>query len=114
MIMVMTLIYVLVNALDGLDRGTDFSINMTVIVYKQIGVIKDNLTIVNGMTLGVGIGSTVVRVGILRITIIAIVGFGTELLWIVLAALTIGHASCFWISRTAETMHHTFCDGGIG
>ena len=69
--------------------------------------------IVKGMTLSVGIGSTVVRAGILGITIFAIAGFGTELLWIVLAALAIDHARGFWMFRTAGTMHHALCDGGI-
>ena len=93
--MVITLVYVLVNVLDGLDRGTDFDIDMTVqvIACRQIGIIRDNVTIVKGMTLSVGIGSTIVTAGILRITIITIVGFRTELLWIVLAALAINHAS---------------------
>ena len=109
----MTLVYILVNILDGLDRGTDFDIDMTVIVCGQIGIIRDNITIVKGMTLSIGTGSTIVGAGIVGITIFAIAGFRTELLWIVLAALAINHANCFWMIGTTKTMHHALCDGGI-
>ena len=111
--MVMTLVYVLMNVLDGLDRGTDLDIDMAVIVCRQIGIVRDNTVIVKGMTFGIGIGSTIVRAGILGTTIFTKVGFRTELLWIVLAAPATNHASSIQMFRTTGTMHHSLCNGGI-
>src|SRR6202050_388040 len=110
---IMTFVYVLVDVFDGLDRGTDFNIDMTVIACGQIGIIRDDVAVVKGLTSGVGIGPTIVRSDIFWIAIFTKAGFRTEGLCIVLTALSINHAGCIWVFRTAGTMHHTLCDCGI-
>jgi hypothetical protein len=45
---VVTLVYIFMNILDGLDGGTDFDIDMTVVTCGQIGIIRDDITIVKG------------------------------------------------------------------
>jgi hypothetical protein len=55
---VMTLVYISMNILDGLDGGTDFDIDMTVVTCGQTGIIRDDIMIVKGMTLSIGINLT--------------------------------------------------------
>jgi hypothetical protein len=110
---VVTFVYVLVDIFDGLNRSTDLDIDMTVITCGQIGVIRDDIAIVKGLTSGIGIGPTIVGSGIFRITIFAEAGLRTEDLWKVLATLSIDHAGCGWEFRTARTVHHALSDSGI-
>src|ERR1700683_3700688 len=110
---VVTFVYILVDVFDGLDGGADFDIDMPVIACGQIGIIRNDIAIVKSLTFGVGTGPTIVRSDIFWITIFTHAGFRAEGLWIVLAALSIDHAGCFWVSRTAGTVDHTLCDCGI-
>jgi len=111
--MVVTFVYILVDIFDGLDGSADLDVDMTVITCGQIGAIRDNIVIVKGLTSWIGIGSTIVRSGIFRITIFTKVGFWIEGLWKVLVALSINHAGSIWEFWTARTMHHALCDHGI-
>jgi len=107
---IMTFVYVLVNVLDGLDGGADLNVDMTTISDRQKGVVGNDVTVVKGMTFGVGIGFTIIWPGILRITIFTIAGLGVKILWIMLAAFTVDHARSVSVFRTAGTMHHALCD----
>lgn len=96
----MTIVYVLVNVLDGqagLDGGADLDVDMTTISGGQKGIIGNNVTVVKGMTFRVGIGFAIVRPGILRITAFTKVGLRVKILWIMLAAFTVDHARSIWV-----------------
>jgi hypothetical protein len=110
---VMTLVYIFVNVLDSLDSGTDLYIDVTVILCRQPGIIRNNVTVVKCVTSGVGIGSAIVWPGIFRIAISTKAGCGAKFLGKMLAALTIDHASCSEVSRTTGAMDHALCDGLI-
>ena len=110
---IMTLVYVLVDVLDGLDRGADLNIDMTIIPCGQKGIRRNDVAIVKGMTFVVGIGFTIIVSGILRITIFTKAGLRAIIHWIMLAAFTIDHARSVWVFRTAGTVHHALCDGLI-
>src|SRR6267154_285140 len=110
---IMTLVYVLVNVLDGLDGGANLDIDMTTIFGGQKGIIGNDVTIVKGMTFGFGIGFTIIWPGILRVTVFTEAGLGAKILWIMLAAFAFDHARSVWVFRTAGAMHHALCDGLI-
>jgi hypothetical protein len=76
--MIMTLVYVLVNVFDGLDRGADLNIDMTTISDRQKGVIGNDITFVKGMTFEVSIGFTIIWPDILGITIFTIASLGLK------------------------------------
>src|SRR5882762_371821 len=52
---IMTFVYVLVNVLDGFDRGADLNVDMTTISDRQKGIVGNDVTVDKGMTFGVGI-----------------------------------------------------------
>jgi hypothetical protein len=107
--MIMTLVYVLVNVLDGLDGGTDLDIDVAVVPCEQIKVVGNNNVVVKGVTFMVSIGPAIVRPGIFEIAVFAKTGFRTELFWIMLAAFSIDHAGSIWFFWTTGTMHHWWC-----
>jgi hypothetical protein len=72
---IMTFVYILVYIFNGFNGGTDFNIDMTIIVGGQTGVIRDDIVVVKYMTFRIGIGSTIVGSGIFWVTIFAKVGF---------------------------------------
>ena len=57
--------------------------------------------------------TTVVRPGILRITVLSIYGMLIERLWIMLATSSIDHARCVRFISTTGTMKHAISDGLI-
>ena len=108
---IMTLVYVLVNVLDGLDRGADLNVDMAVIPGRQERVVGNDVTVVKGLTPAVGVGATIVWPGIFWIAIFTETCFRAKLLWKMLAANSIDHAGCIWMFRTAGTVGHALCDG---
>jgi len=110
---VMAFIDVLVNVLDGFNRGTDFNIDVAVVLGSKIRVVGDDTTVVKDMTLVICIGATIIGPGIFRVTIITKGGLSAKAFWEVLATLSIDHAGsllCFPSLRTTGTMHHALCD----
>ena len=65
------------------------------------------------MTPRVGVGPTIIGSSILWITVLAQVGFSTEILWIMLAALSFDHARCIWEFRATGTVDHALGNCGI-
>ena len=102
----MAFVYVLVNVLDGLYRCTHFNIDVAVVLCREIRIIWNNIAVVKDLAARVGIGPAIVWSGIFRITIFTQASFGTEVLWITLAAFSIDHARSIWEFKTAETVHH--------
>ena len=111
--MIMTLVYILVNVLDGLYRCTHFNINVVVVLCREIWIIWNNIAVVKDLAVRVGIGPAIVWSGIFRITIFTQASFSTEILWKILASFSINHARSIWEFRTAGTMHHALCNSGI-
>ena len=126
----MTLVYILMYILDGLDGCANFNIDMTfipgrqisiirndidmtVIPGRQISVIRNDVAVVKGLAPGIGVGPAIVRPGIFGITVISKTCFWTKILWITLGALALNHARGIWELITARTMHHTLGDGGV-
>src|SRR3984957_13964056 len=89
--MVMPLVNVLVNVLDGFDGGAYIDVDVAMVPCREKRIIRNDVMIVKDLTLGVGIGVTVVRSGILWITIFETC-FWTKLLVKVLAAFSVNHA----------------------
>jgi len=46
---VMTLVDVLVDVLDGFDRSADFHIDVTVILGKEVRIVRDNIMVCEDM-----------------------------------------------------------------
>ena len=109
----MTFVNIFVNILDGLDRSTYFNIDVAVVPGRKIRIIWHYITVIAGVTTRVGGGPTIIGSSILRITILAQVGFSTEILWIMLAALFFDHARCIWEFRATGTMDHALGSCGI-
>jgi len=113
--MIMTLVDVLMDVLDGLDRHAYFNIDMTVIPSscRQKRIIGNDTVVINGLTFGVGIGPAIVRPGVFWIAILTQPGFWAKVLWKMLAAFFIDHAGSLWVFWTTRTVHHALCYGGI-
>jgi hypothetical protein len=75
---IVTLVDILVNVLDSLDRGADLDIHVAVIPGRQGGIIGHNMAVVKYMTSGIGIGSAIVWPGIFWIAILAKTCFSTK------------------------------------
>ena len=110
---IVTLVYVLVNVLDGLDRGTDLNVYMAFVPGGQGWIVGNDMVVAKGLTSGIGIGPSIIWPGILRIAILTKTCLRTELLWKMLAANSIDHARCIGVFWTARTMDHALCDSGI-
>src|SRR5882762_5010029 len=117
---VMTLVDILVDVLDCLDRSTDFHIDVTVILGKEVRIVRDYITI--GEDMGTQLtellceGAPIVWPGILWVSIITKVSFLTELLGVVLGAarslvgILLHARSRDMIWSTTGTMQHVFGD----
>ena len=101
------------DVLDGLDRGADFDIYVTVVPCRQIRVIRDDAAVVKGVAFAICISPAILRPSIFWIAILSKAGFRTKLLWIMLAALALYHARSISVFITAKTMHHALCDIGV-
>ena len=69
--------------------------------------------VITDVTVRVGVGPAIIGSSILQITILAQAGFSTEILWIMLAALSFDHARCIWEFRATGTMDHALGNSGI-
>ena len=79
------------NVLDGLDRGADFNIYVTVIPCRQISVIRNDAVIVKGVAFVICISPAIFMPSIFWIAILSKASLGTKLLSIMLAALVLYH-----------------------
>ena len=80
---------------------------------REKRIIKNDVTIVKDLTLGVGIGAAVVRSGILWITVFTEMCFRTKFFGKVLAAFFINHAGGMSILSTTGAVGHALCDSLI-
>ena len=98
------------NILYGFDRGTDLHIDMTVILCRKVGIIRNDTSVVECMSVTIGIGTSIVGPCILWISILSKVGLITKRLRITFTALSINHARSIRVFRTTGTMHHAGCN----
>ena len=103
-----TLVYVLVNVLDGLDRATDFQIDVTVKLHHQLpgmryhmSIVKDILSLLNG--------PAILRASIVRIAILLDDGVREKWLGKALFADIVLNTSL----RRTRTMKHGFGNGSM-
>jgi hypothetical protein len=111
--MIVNLVYVLVNVLYGLYGGADLNIDVAIIPGGEIGIIRNDIAVVKGLASGVCICPAIVRPGIFWIAIFTKACLWTKLFGKTLATFAIDHVRCIIIFRTAGTMHHALCHGGI-
>ena len=102
---IVTFVNIFVNILDGLDRCAYFNVDVAVVPCGKIRIIWNYITIIAGVTMRIGVGPAIVGSSILWITILAQAGVRTEILWIVLAALSFDHARCIWEFGATWIMH---------
>jgi hypothetical protein len=68
---IVAFVYVLVDVLDGLDRGADFDIYVTVVPCRQIKVIRNDTAVVKGVAFAICISPAVFRPSIFWIAILS-------------------------------------------
>ena len=68
---------------------------------------------IKDVTMRVGVGPAIIGSSILQITVLAQAGFSTEILWVMLAALSFNHARCIWEFRATGTVDHALGNSGI-
>ena len=110
---VMPLVNVLVNVLDGFDGGAYLDVDVAMVPCGEERIIRNDVTIVKDLTLGVGIGAAIVRSGVLWIAIFTEMCFWTKVLGEALVAFSINHAGGVCILSTAGAMGHALCDSLI-
>src|ERR1700690_2817474 len=59
---IMSLVYVLVDILDGLDGSANLDIDMTIIFCREKGTVRDDITIVKDMATAVGVSASATKV----------------------------------------------------
>ena len=103
-----TLVYVLVNVLDGLDRTTDFQINVTVKLHHQLPGMRNHMSVVKDI-LSLLNGPAILRASIIRIAILLDDGVRREWLGKALFADIVFNTPL----RRARTMEYGFGDGSM-
>src|ERR1700723_93060 len=111
--LIKSLVNIFVDIFNNFERRTNLKVDMAVILGREIRIVWNDLAIVKGELLGIGESASIIRPGILWITILYKGGFRAELLGIMFATFSINHARGIRISWTTWTMHHNRGDSFV-